>query len=113
MDRQINNIFPNNMTDISYHFQSVYYVYIVGNEDNKRLEVGLTDNIRLKMRELALGSSSSCCTRLLYYESFTNKEQAVSRELQLNGYFQWMLRRIIKRKNPERKVLNRELDTII
>jgi putative endonuclease len=78
----------------------MYYVYIL-HDDNKRVYVGYTSNLRRRFREHneSPGKGYKSPFQLIYYEAYSSEEDARERELALkqfgNAYKQ--LKRRIKR----------------
>lgn len=70
--------------------QSRYYVYIISNKFNDVLYIGVTNNLIRRIYEhrnkLCDGFSKKYnLTKLLYYETFDDPENAISREKQLKA----------------------------
>lgn len=67
----------------------MYYVYIIECED-KKLYTGMTDNIERRYKEHQRKGSHFTSynhpTKLLYKESFPDKNQAAKREKQIKGW---------------------------
>ncbi|HMB94322.1 MAG TPA: GIY-YIG nuclease family protein [Rhodothermales bacterium] len=68
-----------------------YYVYILSNQHNTVLYIGMTNNLRRRISE-HLHEKRSLFTRkyhlekLLYFEQYQQVEDAIRREKQLKGW---------------------------
>ncbi len=68
----------------------MYYVYLIKSQKDKSLYIGYTDDLRRRLLEH--NSKQSKYTRnkipwrLVYYESFSNKQDAIIRERKLKEY---------------------------
>ena len=87
-----------------------YYVYILSNQMNSVLYIGVSNDLIRRMYEhknkLVNGFSKRYnLNKLLYFEKTDNVEVAIQREKQLkNWHRQWKLN-LIKENNPEFKDL--------
>ena len=68
-----------------------YYVYMLTNKANKVLYIGVTNNLERRMSEhkqkLIKGFTSKYnLTKLVYYEYYTDINDAIRREKQLKGW---------------------------
>ena len=87
-----------------------YYVYILSNQINSVLYIGVSNDLIRRMYEhknkLVNGFSKRYnLNKLLYFEKTDNVEVAIQREKQLkNWHRQWKLN-LIKENNPEFKDL--------
>lgn len=68
-----------------------FYVYILINNRQNVMYIGYTNNLRERLyfhkRRLIPGFTKKYnVDRLVYYESFSNKEKAKQRESQIKGY---------------------------
>ena len=90
-----------------------YYVYILSNQMNSVLYIGVSNDLIRRMYEhknkLVNGFSKRYnLNKLLYFEKTDNVEVAIQREKQLkNWHRQWKLN-LIKENNPEFKDLSAE-----
>jgi len=81
-----------------------YYVYIVGSI-NDAIYIGVTNDLKRRVSEHKQGmipgfTQQYKCKKLLYYEHFTDINDAIKREKQLkNWHREWKLN-LIKEKNP-------------
>lgn len=85
-------------SDVSKH----YYVYVLRSLKDDKLYIGLTTNLKKRLREHARGEVNSTRDRrplmLIHYEYFINKEDAEAREIFLkSGYGHHQLREMLKR----------------
>ena len=90
-----------------------YYVYILTNKNKSVLYTGFTNNIteRLYFHKNPTALSKSFTTRyncfhLIYYEHFTDADQAILREKQIKGYRRSKKESLINSFNPDWKFLN-------
>lgn len=89
-----------------------YYVYIMGSSAGT-LYVGITNNLERRVfehkNEIVEGFSQKYkCKKLLYWEHFTNVENAIDREKQLKGWKRYKKIRLIRESNPSWKDLSCE-----
>lgn len=91
-----------------------FYVYILTNQWNTVLYIGVTGNLIKRIFEhknkVVEGFSNKYkLNKLIYFETFTTFEEAVKREKQLkNWHREWKLN-LIKTMNPEFKDLYSEI----
>ncbi len=82
-----------------------YYVYIMSNINHTVFYTGVTNNIKRRVLEHKTGIGSGFTskyrlTKLLYYEKFSNINNAIKREKQFkNWHRDWKIN-IIKEVNP-------------
>ena len=90
------------------------FVYILGNKNKTVFYIGVTSNLieRIENHKNKKGSKYTAkynVCELLYYDVFTDVNQAIAREKQLkNWHRDWKIN-LIKQKNPEFKDLYFEL----
>ena len=82
------------------------YVYIITNEKNGTLYIGVTNNLVRRVYEhknkLLDGFSSKYdLNRLVYFEVFDDEENAIKREKQLKRYNRNWKKDLIEKSNPE------------
>jgi len=89
-----------------------YYVYITTNPANTVLYTGVTNNleVRLKQHHSNRGNKQTFagryyCYRLLYFEYFTDIEQAIAREKEIKDMSRERKWRLIETQNPNRNFL--------
>ena len=86
----------------------MYYVYILTNKINTTLYVGITNDIARRMQEHKAGTldgftSKYHVDKLVYFEEFTNVDQAISREKQIKSWRREKKDELIKHHNPDLK----------
>ncbi len=93
-----------------------YYVYIITNKNKTVLYIGVTNNLkeRLYYHSNPEPMSKSFSARynvkyLIYYEHFTNIDDAIAREKQLKGWRREKKENIINSFNPDWRFLNDEI----
>ena len=82
------------------------YVYIITNEKNGTLYIGVTNNLVRRVYEhknkLLDGFSSKYdLNRLVYFEVFDDEENVIKREKQLKRYNRNWKKDLIEKSNPE------------
>jgi putative endonuclease len=86
------------------------YVYILTNKYRTTFYVGVTSDLQTRIAEQADGLGSKFTkkyniTDIIYFEEFTDINQAIAREKQVkNWHKDWKLN-LIKEKNPTLKTL--------
>ena len=86
------------------------YVYIITNNYRTTFYIGVTANLPKRITEHALGEGSKFTkkynlTDLVYFEKFTDMNQAIAREKQLKNWrHDWKVN-LIKELNPRLKTL--------
>lgn len=83
-----------------------YYVYIISNDKNGTLYIGVTNNLHRRIYEhknkLIKGFSSKySLDKLVYYEIFDSVENAILREKRLKKYRRLNKVILIEKNNPE------------
>lgn len=93
-----------------------YYVYILCNKAKTVLYVGMADNLAEKLyyhENPEAGSKAFTakysCHYLVYWEHFTDVDDALDREIELKGLQQDKKEALISGYNPEWKFLNGEI----
>jgi len=93
-----------------------YYVYILTNKNKTVLYVGVTNNLkdRLFYHKNPEANSKSFTSKynvfnLIYYEHFTDIEQAIEREKELKGWRREKKENLINSSNPNWKFLNTQI----
>ena len=87
------------------------FVYIMANTYRTTFYIGVTSNLSNRIIEHAIGEGSKFTkkynlTDLVYYEKFTDINQAIVREKQLkNWHHDWKIN-LIKEKNPKLETLD-------
>ena len=82
-----------------------YWVYILSNKTHSVLYIGITNDLYRRYMEHRNGtvegfSKKYRCHTLLYYECFTNVEEAIAREKELKGWSREKKETLIKSTNP-------------
>ena len=83
-----------------------YYVYMLTNTYNNVLYIGFTNNIRRRIyehkRKLVHGFTSKYnCTKLVWYETFTDVNLAIAREKRLKTWQRSWKNNLIEQHNPD------------
>ena len=90
-----------------------YYVYILTNKGKTVLYIGVTNNLkdRIKYHKESKSSFTSKykCFNLIYYERFENVDFAIKREKELKGWKRNKKEELINNFNAEWKFLNDEI----
>jgi putative endonuclease len=91
-----------------------YYIYIMTNKRNTVLYAGVTSDLKRRVYEHKEKSMDSFTKRyniskLVYYELFTDPENAILREKQLKGGSRQKKIDLVNRLNPEWKDLYGDL----
>jgi len=86
-------------------FRKTYYVYILSSQRNGTLYVGVTDNLSRRVWEhknkLGDGFTKKYeIHHLVYYETHTNPESAITREKQIKKWNRLWKLQLIEEKNP-------------
>ncbi len=87
------------------------YVYIMTNKYRTTFYIGVTSNLSKRVVEHQMGIGSKFTKKynlveLIYYETYSDIEQAIAREKQLkNWHYEWKIN-LIKKTNPKLKTLD-------
>ena len=87
------------------------FVYIMTNTNRTTFYIGVTSNLSNRIIEHVIGEGSKFTkkynlTDLVYYEKFTDINQAIAREKKLkNWHHDWKIN-LIKEKNPKLETLD-------
>jgi len=87
------------------------YVYILTNKYRTTFYIGVTSNLERRVLEHIQGKGSKFTRKysvkdLIYFEKFSDINQAISREKQLkNWHHDWKIN-LIKEENPKLKTLD-------
>ena len=92
------------MSFISSRVKNEYYTYIVGSSSGT-LYAGVTSDIQRRMFEHKNGlyagfTKKYKCNKLLYYEVFSDIEEAIRREKIIKGWKRFKKESLIKINNP-------------
>jgi len=93
--------------------QGNYYVYITTNPGKTVLYTGVTNDLRRRILEHYKNKGSKRtfagryhCYKLIYYECFTNINQAIEREKEIKNMSREKKEELIRVKNPNWNFLN-------
>ncbi len=94
-----------------------YFLYIVTNKYRTTLYIGITNNIQKRISQHYFDSQNEKksfagkhnCYYLVYYESFENINNAITREKQLKKWRREKKNTLISEFNPKWKSLNNEV----
>ena len=89
---------------------NTYYVYMMSSNSNKALYIGVTDDLIRRVQEHKTGiipgfTQKYCCHKLVYYETFSDVNQAIEREKVLKGWKRCRKEELIDSVNPNRNDL--------
>jgi putative endonuclease len=90
---------------------NTYYTYIMSSSNNSTLYIGVTNDLERRVAEHKSGSGSVFtrkyhCHKLVYFESFSDIDQAIAREKQLKGWKRERKDALIDSVNKERRDLS-------
>ena len=90
---------------------NTYYTYIMSSSNNSTLYIGVTNDLERRVAEHKSGNGSVFtkkyhCHKLVYYESFSDIDQAIAREKQLKGWKRERKDALIDSVNKERRDLS-------
>lgn len=93
----------------------LYYVYIITNARHTVLYTGFTNNIARRTLEhkekLNKGFTYQYnCNKLVYYEEFNDREEALHREKQIKRYKREWKENLINSMNPEWRDLYKDFE---
>ena len=90
-----------------------YFVYILTNKNKTVLYIGVTNNLKNRLLYHQTNDSTKLsftskykCYYLIYFEHFTEINQAIKREKQLKGWLRSKKERLITAFNPTWNFLN-------
>ncbi|MBE6251710.1 MAG: GIY-YIG nuclease family protein [Bacteroidales bacterium] len=91
-----------------------YYIYIMSNTKNSVLYVGMTNDLKRRVEEHKSNSIPGftqryCCHKLVYFETYSDVDQAIYREKQIKGWLRIKKDELIDSTNKERKDLYNEI----
>jgi len=93
-----------------------YFVYILTNKNKTVLYVGVTNNLERRLEEHAnifenkhKFTSRYNCVHLIYYERYSDINQAIGRETEIKKWRREKKENLIKTSNPEWNFLNDEI----
>ena len=86
----------------------MYYIYILTNESNKVMYVGVTNDLRRRVKEHKQGICKDTSftkrynvKKLVYFESFPEPKAAILREKQIKGWIRARKNALVETKNPD------------
>jgi putative endonuclease len=87
-----------------------YAVYMISNEHLTSLYIGVTGNLQQRIWQHKNGTGSGFtskynCDKLLYFETYTDIQQAIAREKNLKKWHREWKFNLIRQLNPEMKDL--------
>jgi len=90
-----------------------YYVYILTNYEKTVLYIGVTNNLERRLsehkQELIDGFTKKYkCKYLMYYEDYSDVNDAIAREKQLKRWVRTKKENLINKLNPDWKDLSAE-----
>ena len=93
-----------------------YYTYIMSNNKNTVLYVGVTNNLKRRVEEHKSNKTPGftqkyCCHKLVYFEEYSDAEQAINREKQIKGWLRIRKDALVDSINVERKDLYEDMMT--
>ena len=85
---------------------NTYYIYIMSNTKDTVLYVGMTNDLKRRVEEHKSNSipgftQKYCCHKLVYYETYSDVNQAIYREKQIKGWVRSKKDVLINSINPE------------
>ena len=85
--------------------ESKGYIYFMTNTSNGVLYIGVTNSLKRRIGEHAEGTGSVFthkynCTKLIYFETFPDIEQAITREKQLKHFKRAWKNDLVNSFNP-------------
>ena len=92
-----------------------YWIYILSNYTRSTLYIGVTNDLYRRYQEHQNGevdgfTQTYQCHYLLYYEEYSQVEDAIAREKQLKGWTRKKKENLIRTMNPDLKELSEELN---
>ena len=93
---------------------NTYYIYIMSSPNNSTIYIGVTNDIERRIKEHKIGllpgftQKYNCC-KLVYYEQYSDINQAIEREKKLKKWRREKKEWLIKTMNPELKDLGDEI----
>ena len=87
-------------------YQQNYFVYILTNQSNNVLYVGITNNLERRMLEHKTGKNNGFskkynCNKLIYFEEYKWVKEAIAREKQIKGGSRQKKIDLINLNNPD------------
>ena len=93
-----------------------YYVYIMSNTYDTTVYIGVTNDIERRIAEHKSGviagfTQKYCCHKLVYYEQYSDINQAIEREKKLKKWRREKKDWLIKSINPTLRDLSEDFST--
>ena len=90
-----------------------YYIYIMSSLNNKTLYTGVTNDLERRVKEHKSGlipgfTKKYNCIKLVYYEEYSDINEAIDREKQIKGWKRIRKEELIDTANKERNELYKE-----
>lgn len=90
-----------------------YYIYFISSSNNNALYIGVTNDIEKRIEEHRSGlipgfSQKYNCHKLVYYETYSDVNEAIAREKQLKHWNRAKKNQLINGVNPEWKDLSKK-----
>ena len=90
------------------------FIYFMTNLTNKVLYIGVTNDLKRRISEHKEGSASVftrkySCHKLVYFECFSDMNQAIAREKQLKHFMRAWKNQLVEKMNPEWRDLYEDL----
>ena len=87
-----------------------YYVYILTNQYNNAMYIGMTNDLRRRVYEHKTGAFDGFTKKynvhkLVYFENCHDMNDAIKREKQLKNWSRVKKNALVEQKNPEWKVI--------
>ena len=84
----------------------MYYVYIMSNQSNRVVYIGVTSDLKKRVHEHKTGvyegfTKKYKVDKLVYYDSTTDVYSAITREKKLKGWKRERKNKLIEEKNPK------------
>ena len=91
-----------------------YYIYFMMSDNRNALYIGVTDNLERRVKEHQSGTipgftQKYCCTNLVYYECYSDINEAIAREKELKGWTRNKKEKLIRNNNPSLKDLAQDM----
>ena len=104
------NVILSEAKNLNIDMYNTYYTYIMSSLNNTTIYVGVTNDLERRVAEHKSGlipgfTQKYNCKKLVYFESFSDIEQAIAREKQLKGWVRKKKDALIDSMNPHRNDL--------
>ena len=93
-----------------------YYVYIMSNSSDTTVYIGVTNDIERRVIEHKSGhipgfTQKYCCSKLVYFETYSDVNQAIEREKKIKKWRREKKDWLIKTINPTLRDLSEDFST--